>query len=325
VKDFITNYGFDWTHVDFYMALVIIIGAYGVVQYRTRVLRKSNAALRRRDIIARHEQKQSDLLSLRNKNIEDSLKYAQRIQQALFTNQKTFSAILPESFILHESKDIVSGDFFWVSETNSKIFLSAVDCTGHGVPGAFMSIIGFELFRKIIIAQKIYNPADILNHLNQNFEEIFGSQTGETILNDGMDLSFCTIDKKTKVLEYAGAFNSIYIIRENKLIELKADRFSIGADGHSESPVIKSFSSHTYQLDENDVVYLFSDGYPDQFGGPEGKKFKYRRFRHLLLAIHELPLERQKQYLKESIEEWKGNYEQVDDVLVIGLKPVFSS
>jgi serine phosphatase RsbU (regulator of sigma subunit) len=325
VKEFITNSGFDWIQLDFFMALVIIIGAYGVVQYRTRVLRKSNAALRRRDIIARHEQKQRDLLSLRNKNIEDSLKYAQRIQQALFINQKTFSAILPESFILQESKDIVSGDFFWISETNNKIFLSAVDCTGHGVPGAFMSIIGFELFRKIIISQKIFKPAEILSHLNQNFEEIFGSQTGETILNDGMDLSFCTIDKKTKLLEYAGAFNSIYIIRENKLIELKADRFSIGADGHSESPILKLFSSHTYQLAENDVVYLFSDGYPDQFGGPEGKKFKYRRFRHLLLAIHELPLEKQKQYLKESIEEWRGNYEQVDDILVIGLKPVFCS
>ena len=293
---------------------------YSFIQARTLSLRRSNRILRDRDLVAREVQKQKELLSLRNKNIEDSLKYAQRIQLALFTNQKAFKAILPQSFIFHEPKDIVSGDFYWIFELNGKIFLAAVDCTGHGVPGAFVSLIGFELFRKIIITQKVHNPARILYSLNKNFEEIFGSIEGEFILKDGMDLAFCVIDKKTNLLEFAGAFNPVYIIRDDKLIELKGDRFSIGADSIQEEDNTKNFTTHNFQLEANDMLYMFSDGYPDQFGGPEGKKFKYRRFRHLLLNLHDLPLDKQKQYLKDRMEEWKGNYEQVDDILVIGIR-----
>lgn len=304
---------------------VVVLGVlfYLIIQYRTQSLRKSNKILKEREQAGKEIERQKELLSRRNKNIEDSLKYANKIQSAMLNTQDQFRKIIPESFILHKPKDIVSGDFYWISEEDGKIFVAAIDCTGHGVPGAFMSIIGFELFRKIIHMQKICDPGQILEALNENFQEIFS--TGNDIsLRDGMDLSFCVIDKKEMVLNYAGAFNPLYLIRSNKLIEVRGDRFSVGADNDSlEGRNSKKFTSNKMKLNKDDMIYLFSDGYADQFGGPEGKKYKYRRFRHLLLTIHHLPLDRQKTYLWESIEEWRGNFEQIDDILVIGIKPKF--
>ena len=301
----------------FYFLLSVFL-IYILIQYRTKSLRKSNRILRDKDIAAKEISRQKDLLSLRNKNIEDSLNYAQRIQKAMLTTPKQFRTILPDSFILHKPKDIVTGDFYWISEMDGKIFIAAADCTGHGVPGAFMSLICFELFRKIIKTEKIYNPADILNTLNSNFQEIFGN-VEDIAIKDGMDLSFCVIDKAMETLEYCGAFNPLYIVRESKLIEIKGDRFSIGADIGSDFP-LKIFTNNQFPLKHNDMIYMFSDGYADQFGGPEGKKYKYLRFRHLLLNVHQLPLERQKSILDESIEEWKGNSEQIDDILIIGVR-----
>ncbi len=306
-----------------YIFLAIIL-IYALVQYRTKKLRQSNRVLRERDVASREVARQKDLLSRRNKNIEDSLKYAQRIQLAMLTTSRLFKSILPESFILHKPKEIVSGDFYWISEMEDKIFVAAIDCTGHGVPGAFMSLIGFELFRKIINMQRILEPGGILNALNTNFEEIFGN-VGDMSLKDGMDLAFCVLDKKSMILEYAGAFNPLYLIRENKLIEVKGDRFSVGADSDPEDSMQKVFTTHKLPLQKDDMFYIFTDGYADQFGGPEGKKYKYRRFRHILLTIHQLPLQKQRDYLEDSIEEWKGNQEQIDDILVIGIKPQFKN
>jgi serine phosphatase RsbU (regulator of sigma subunit) len=231
---------------------------------------------------------------------------------------RQFRAILPNSFVMHKPKDIVSGDFYWISEQDNKIFVAAADCTGHGVPGAFMSLISFELFKKIIKIEKIYKPSEILATLNRNFEEVFGNIEDVTI-KDGMDLSFCVLDKKLQRLEFSGAFNPVYIVRNDKLIELKGDNFSIGADLGEDYPP-KVFTNHEFTLLPDDMIYLFSDGYADQFGGPEGKKYKYRRFRYLLLNIHKFDLERQMQILDENIEEWRGSSEQVDDILVIGIK-----
>jgi ligand-binding sensor domain-containing protein/serine phosphatase RsbU (regulator of sigma subunit) len=308
----------------FIYIVVSLLVFYILIQYRTRNLRNSNKVLRERDIIAKRVERQKELLSKRNKSIEDSLNYAQRIQKAMLPTSRAFKSLLPESFILHKPKDIVSGDFYWISEFKGKIYFAAVDCTGHGVPGAFMSIIGFELFRKIVNMQHIPDPAEILHALNANLEEIFGKDT-DVPLRDGMDLAFCVLDKKSNIIQYAGAFNPLYIVRNNKLIEVKGQRFSIGAnvdfDEFNGNP--KVFNSHEIQLERNDMIYIFSDGYADQFGGPEGKKFKYRRFRHLLLTIHKLPLEKQKQYLDESIEDWRGSFEQIDDILVIGIKAQF--
>jgi serine phosphatase RsbU (regulator of sigma subunit) len=311
------------TRIAYFLYLFLAFAlVYWIVQFRTQALRRSNRILRERDIAAKEVSKQKELLSRRNKNIEDSLNYAQRIQKAMLTTSRMFTSILPKSFILHKPKDIVSGDFYWISEVEDKIFVAAVDCTGHGVPGAFMSLIGFELFRKIINMQKITEPGSILNIMNSNFEEIFGNAE-DLSLKDGMDLAFCVLDKKKNVIQYAGAFNPLYIIRDNKLLEIKGDRFSVGADTDPEEPVVKEFMNHTIELVKDDMLYIFTDGFADQFGGPEGKKYKYRRFRHLLLTIHNLPLEKQKQYLDDSIEEWIGDLEQIDDILVIGIKPEF--
>jgi ligand-binding sensor domain-containing protein/serine phosphatase RsbU (regulator of sigma subunit) len=298
--------------------LIMTLLVYFFVQSRTETLRKSNKILRERDIASREIVRQKDLLSLKNKNITDSINYAQRIQKALLTTPRQFKSILPDSFILHKPKDIVSGDFYWISQQGGKIFVVAADCTGHGVPGAFMSLISIELFRKIIIGQKIYDPAVILNTMNSNFEEIFGRVEDITI-KDGMDLSMCVFDKSLKNLEFAGAFNPLYLVRDNKLIEFKADHFSIGADNELLVEP-KKFIKHPFELNPGDMIYMFSDGYADQFGGPEGKKYKHRRFRHLLLNIHQLPTERQQTLIDENIEDWRGNQEQIDDILVIGIR-----
>ena len=313
-----------WRTRTAYIIFILIISGlvYAVFRIRTQALRKSNKILRERDIIAREVEKQKEILSRRNKNIEDSLKYAQRIQKAMFTTPRMFKSILPQSFVLHKPKDIVSGDFYWISAIDEKVFVAAVDCTGHGVPGAFMSLIGFELFRKIIITQRIMEPGSILNALNSNFEDIFGN-VEDISLKDGMDLAFCVLDKKKMILEFAGAFIPLYLIRDNKLIEIKGERFSIGADSDPEDLTRKVFKTHRFRIKPDDMIYILTDGFVDQFGGPEGKKFKYRRLRHLLLSIHKLTPDKQKAYLEESIEEWKGSLEQIDDILVIGIKPMF--
>ncbi|MFW5644834.1 MAG: two-component regulator propeller domain-containing protein [Bacteroidota bacterium] len=306
-----------------YFSLLMLL-FYLIIQYRTNTLRKTNRILRERENTAKEVAKQKDLLSKRNKNIEDSLKYAHRIQSAMLNTPKIFKKYLPESFILHKPKDIVSGDFYWISQQGEKVYVAAVDCTGHGVPGAFMSVIGFELFRKIVNAQNLKDPGEVLDALNDNFQEIFGIEN-DISLRDGMDLAFCEIEKKKMRLKYAGAFNPLYLIRDNKLMEVKGDRMSIGADNDPRilNAVEKKFTSHTIDLQESDMIYLFSDGYADQFGGPEGKKFKYRRFRHLLLTVHQLPMEKQKEFLNESIEDWRGEIDQIDDILVIGIKADF--
>jgi serine phosphatase RsbU (regulator of sigma subunit) len=279
--------------------------------------------LKEKEAAAKLVEKHREELMVKNKNITDSINYAKRIQLALLPSQEMFMKILPDSFILYKPKDIVSGDFYWITEEKDKIFVAAVDCTGHGVPGAFVSIIGFELFRKITSEEGIKNPSEILDLLNMHFAQIFSD--GEHIyLQDGMDLSLCILDRKSKLLEYAGAFNPLYLIRHETIIEVKANRLSVGAGAYTFSED-HEFKSHQIKLQKDDVIYLFSDGYSDQFGGPEGKKFKYRRFRHLLLTIHKIPMDKQKAILEASIEEWRGNYEQIDDIMVIGIKPDFWS
>lgn len=289
------------------------------IRIRTRSLRRTNRILREKEISAKEISRQREELVMKNKNITDSILYAKRIQIALLPSSDSFRAILPDSFVLFKPKDIVSGDFYWINQHGNKIYVAAVDCTGHGVPGAFVSIIGFELFRKITASKQGSNPAMILDTLNENFSEIF-SDGEQVYLNDGMDLSLCILDMKEKSLDYSGAFNPLYLVRNETIIEVKADRFSVGADVHF-SNERKLFKSHKIYLQKNDVIYIFSDGYADQFGGPDGKKFKYRRFRHLLLTIHKLPMEKQRSILDASIEEWKGGMDQVDDMLVIGIKP----
>lgn len=296
--------------------LVLLILLFSI--YRYKKINKLRIENKERESNAKKILDQKEELALKNKNIMDSINYAKRIQSALMPPRKLFKSIFPDSFILHIPKDIVSGDFYWINKTGDRAFIAAIDCTGHGVPGAFMSIIGFELFRNITNIERIKQPSQILAHLNADFQKIF--QDVENMnLRDGMDIAFCSFNRKKMVLEFAGALNPMYLIRDNKIHEFKGDRFSVGLD-KSEDFKSYGFKNHTIPIENGDIIYIFSDGYADQFGGPEGKKFKYRRFRHLLLTIHQLPMSKQHEYLENSILKWKGDLEQVDDILVIGFK-----
>jgi len=299
-----------------YILLILAI-VYSFVRNRTKKLQRANDDLRTKQLAALEIAKQREELALKNKNITDSINYAKRIQEAMLPSEYLFRKLLPDSFIFYIPKDIVSGDFYWVTEKENKIFISAVDCTGHGVPGAFMSIIGFDLLRNITKERGVENPAQILNLVNLGISETFSKHVNESALRDGMDVSLLVIDRNNKVLEYSGAFNPLYIARDNKVIEVKGNRFAVGKmEGNEDN----KFDNHIIPYRDNDMVYIFSDGYVDQFGGPLGKKFKFRRFRHLLLTINSLPLMKQKSFLEENFDSWKGQLEQVDDILVIGIR-----
>ena len=276
-----------------------------------------------------HEKQSREVLIHRNmlqdqtRNYKQSLNYAQRIQRAMFITPKQLRLLFPESFIYQRPKDIVSGDFNWARQINGKVFFSVADCTGHGVPGAFMSLLGLEFFRQITAGREDLDPATILNEMNKHFDIVFGD-TEELALKDGIDLALCAYDHSKQVLEYAGAFNPVYIVRDQEIMEIKGDRIIVGADYGMQRG---TFKNRTLEIRKDDMLYMFTDGYADQFGGPEGKKFKYRRFRHLLMSIHQLPMEQQKDKLYENMKEWMGNqHEQIDDQTVIGIRPAsFSS
>lgn len=304
--------------LQFVYILVIIGLTILFVRYRTRSLRRTNQILREKEKIAEEVRRQRDQLAAAMKNLTDSIRYAQKIQQALLPSDYYFKRLLPASFILYLPKDIVSGDFYWVNEKKGKIFFTVADCTGHGVPGAFMSMIGFEILDKIINDQGIEKPAEILNILNQGISTTFSRGEENSLLKDGMDLGFCALDRSGKMLEFAGAFHTLYLVRENNLEEFKGDRVSVGM-GQEEN---QRFTNHRIPLQDGDKIYMFSDGYADQFGGPNGKKFMYRRFRHLLLSIHHLPLDQQRTIIYDTFVNWKGELEQVDDILVIGIEPL---
>ena len=271
--------------------------------------------MKEREIATHQVEQQKEQLAIKNRNITDSINYAKRIQEALMPSEKSFKKILPESFVFHQPKDIVSGDFFWISERGTKIYVAAVDCTGHGVPGAFMSIIGFELFRNITHSRGVDDPSQILNILNQEFEQIFRDVENYTF-KDGMDIAFCVIDKQSRILEFSGAVNPIYLIRDNKVTEIRGSRFSVGLDDNYDNE--QTFENKQIVLQEDDMFYIFSDGYADQFGGTEGKKLKVGKFRELIVSLQNYPLDEQKQQLNEFLDNWKGNGPQIDDILVIG-------
>lgn len=312
---------FKTVYAYIFYGIVVLLVIFWILSYRTQKLRESNQALKERQKAHIKIENQKEELAVKNKNITDSINYARRIIDAMMPTEKAFQKILPESFVLSLPKDIVSGDFYWIAQKNDKIFLAAVDCTGHGIPGAFMSIIGFDLLRNIIEIEGIEEPAEILNRLDDGVAETFMSAE-DMELSDGMDISFCVIDTQMKFLEFAGAMNPLYLLRDNNIVEFKGDRHSVG---NKEKEDNKHFKNQRIPLKEGDVIYLFSDGFPDQFGGPKGKKFKYRRLRHLLLTIHKLPFERQKSMLLKSIQQWKRDLDQVDDILFIGVKPLQES
>lgn len=291
-----------------------------LVMIQTRTLVKTRKLLKEKEQALELIELQKVELELRDKNITDSLIYAQRIQEAMLPSETYFRKHFKDSFILFRPKNIVSGDFYWIGEKGDKVFVVAADCTGHGVPGALMSMIGLKLIEKTINEDNIETPSGILAVMNRGLEKTFSREKNiGTIIRDGMDIGLCVIDRKKKKIEYAGAFFPLYLIREDSLVEVNADKIIIGMN-----PDGQPYIDHEIDLMENDIFYLFSDGYIDQFGGEENKKFMYRRFRYLLLTIHKFPVNDQKSILEENIKTWMGNHEQVDDMMVIGFRPLIA-
>lgn len=261
--------------------------------------------------------KQRDQIRRQNREITGSIVYAERIQSAILTLPEYFNKIIDQYFIFFKPKDIVSGDFYWASKRGKKIVIAAVDCTGHGVPGAFMSMLGATFLTEIVDKNGITKPSEILNQLRIYIIEALKQKGTEGEVKEGMDMALCTIDRETDTLEYAGALNPLYYFQDNELLEIKADRQPV-----SITMYMKEFTNHKVKIQRGDVFYLFSDGFPDQFGGPYGRKFMKKRFRDLLRKIHKLPMSKQRKELEKNFNAWKneGKKEQVDDVLVIGMK-----
>lgn len=251
------------------------------------------------------------------KEVTDSIKYAQKIQEAILPPESHVRRLLPDSFILYRPKDIVSGDFYWLGEGEDKVYFAAVDCTGHGVPGAFMSIIGYNQLKQALITTNKGTPAQILDHLNIGVSETLHQKDENSTSKDGMDIAICSLNHKTKVLEYAGAFNPLYLLRNGEIIQTKGDKFPIGSFLDGETP---SFTNNKIQLLSGDQIYIFSDGYADQFGGPRGKKMMYKKFRDILIENGNKDLSVQKDILRDYLLDWMGDEEQVDDIIVMGVK-----
>jgi serine phosphatase RsbU (regulator of sigma subunit) len=277
-----------------------------------KVIERTEEVVRQKEEIEKQRQKLEELY----KDVTDSIRYAKRLQESILPPDNFIKQLLPESFVLYKPKDIVSGDFYWFYKKENKILFAAVDCTGHGVPGAFMSLVGANALNQAVKEHGVVQPAKILEDINKLSSETLNKNNENNTVRDGMDLALCSIDKKSMELEYAGANNPLYLIRNNELIEIKADKFAIGAF----EPGTKNYTNHKWQLQKGDKLYVFSDGYADQFGGLKGKKFMYRQFRDVLLKISDKNMQTQKQLLLETLEKWKGMYEQVDDILVIGVE-----
>ena len=306
-------------HFILYMVLLILIVLFFILA-QTRTLVKTRRLLKEKEQAFEFIELQKVELELKDKNITDSLIYAQRIQEALLPSETYFRKYFADSFILFKPKNIVSGDFYWIGEKGEKVFVVAADCTGHGVPGALMSMIGLKLIEKTINEDNIELPSRVLAVMNKALEKTFSREKNiGTIIRDGMDIGLCVIDRKRKKVEYAGAFLPLYLIRNGSLVEISADKIIIGMN-----PDGQPYRDHEMDILDDDIFYIFSDGYVDQFGGAENKKFMYRRFRYLLMSISNYPFNDQKAILEDNIKTWMGANEQVDDMMVIGFRPMIS-
>ncbi|MDP1746698.1 MAG: tetratricopeptide repeat protein [Bacteroidota bacterium] len=263
------------------------------------------------------------LIEKQKEKIIDSITYAQHIQQSILIEESEIQKILPDSFIYYQPKDIVSGDFYWCSKIEDKIILAAIDCTGHGVPGAFMSMIGNTLLNQIVNEKHITMPSEILRQLNIGIYQALHQEKEETLSRDGMDIALCSIDYKNNQLEYAGAQNPMYLVSDNELTVVKADRQTIGGGGmisKKENPLKREYTNHVIPIKKDMCIYLFSDGYMDQFRGSDRKKFGIQQFKDLILANQSLSMQKQKALMVEEHENWKENAHQIDDILIIGLR-----
>lgn len=305
---------------------ILLLAGLGYFIYRSyKIKKQANIALEQKNVLIEKQnieiteqrdiaREQRDRIAAQKKEIMDSIIYARRIQKAILPNIEIIRESLQHFFILFKPRDIVSGDFYWESRVNDEIIIIAADCTGHGVPGAFMSMLGVTFLNEIVNSRKITKPSEILELLREKVILSLNQQY-DNPLRDGMDISVINYNFSNKQVSFAGANNPLFLIHDGELTEIRADKMPIAL-----YEKMVSFSNKEVELKQGDCLYIFSDGFVDQFGGPKGKKFMKKRFKKLLIDNHKLPMEQQKELLDKTYEEWKGNGEQVDDVLVIGLK-----
>ncbi len=329
------------------VASVILVTVILYFNYRNTKKSRKQLEVRNTEILRQNEEIESQKMELqglfgvleeKNLKITGSINYAKRIQDAILPNDADFKQALPQSFIFYKPRDIVSGDFYWINEKDfkpvfttkyvgseemsilkgfesEKVIVTAVDCTGHGVPGAFMSMIGVNLLNEIVTVRNVSEPDKILNELHKGIRKALHQK--ETANRDGMDIAVCCHDKKNKVLEYSGAKNPLIYIQDGKLNLLRADRKTIGGMQREKQ---RLFKKQIIPLTSPVTAYIFSDGYQDQFGGPQGKKFTQKRMRDIFQRIYDKPFDKQHEILEETLENWQGKEERIDDILILGFR-----
>ena len=272
--------------------------------------------IRERIALQEKVSEQQALVKRQNADLLSSIRYAQRIQRAVLPEAADLAALFPESFILFRPRDIVSGDLFWFTEVDGKKIVAAADCTGHGVPGALLSLIGASLFEEVVLQRRITEPAAMLDAMRAGFEQVLNKGELEVSHRDGMNVSVAVTDERDGSLRFAGAYHPLYLLRDGAITELKADRMPIGLHEGLDKP----FAQHEVRYLSGDRIYLFSDGIADQFGGPQGKKLRSAGFKQWLLETACLGMDDQHQAISDRFRNWKGDEEQVDDVLLIGVE-----
>lgn len=282
------------------------------------VSQNEHIAQQREEIQAQRDMaiKQRDVIGVQQNEIEENITYARRIQKAMLTPKNMMMQFLPNHFVLNLPKAIVSGDFFWVAQNKNYTVVAVADCTGHGISGAMMSMLGIAFLNEIVNNNNVTKSNTILEDLRKRIILSLHQEYSHDISfsRDGMDISICVIDIVESKMEYSGANNPIYILRNDDFIELKPDKMPIGIHEFFEEP----FSTKEYELEQGDTVYMFSDGYADQFGGKKGKKLKYNKFKELLIEANKFPIQNQDEFLESKFNSWKGDLEQIDDVIVLG-------
>ena len=291
-------------------------GFFGILLLTVLILRSHNRQIRQRKLLAIQNEEisaQKDIIAAKNEEIVESIQYARNIQQAILPPARLVHTYLEKSFIFYLPKDIVAGDFYWMERRNNKIFFAAADCTGHGVPGAMVSVMCHNALNRSTREFNLTDAGAILDNTRQLVIEEFSKS--EQQMKDGMDISLCAIDIHTLDLSWAGANNPLWVIRDGELMETKADKQPVG--NHIS---MRPFTSHQISLQKGDRIYVFTDGIQDQFGGPKGKKFKVAQLRSLILSLQEKPISAHHQFIMEAFQSWKGELEQVDDVCMIGVE-----
>ena len=255
---------------------------------------------------------QKESIEKAHKNITDSINYAKTIQNSLLPNKNIIDTYFDNYFIFFKPKDKVSGDFYYVNKIDNYLIFAVADCTGHGVPGAFITMLGITYLHEIVSLNEINNPGQALDSLRERFKKTFRHFGSEN--QNGLDIALCAINTETNILHYAGAYNPLIIIRNNELIEYKATRNPIGT-----YPKEKDFKTNEIKLQKNDMIYIFSDGFQDQFGGEHNKKYTNKRFKELIISMYHFSMKKQNEILEHELKKWKGKSEQIDDITIFGL------